>query len=77
MTKKEPTLEEMAEQISDLQTQLSDMKKAYNEKSMLPIILQKKHTLQKQKLYMEIGTFLCRERTLSGGSCYTLLNSIR
>ena len=32
MTSKEPTLEEMAEQISDLQTQLSDMKKAYNEK---------------------------------------------
>ena len=33
MTSKEPTLEEMAEQISDLQTQLSDMKKAYNEQT--------------------------------------------
>mgnify|MGYP003118148786 FL=1 len=32
MTKKEPTLEEMAEQISDLETQLSDMKKAYTDK---------------------------------------------
>ena len=32
MTNKEPTLEEMAEQISDLQTQLSEMKKAYNDK---------------------------------------------
>jgi len=32
MTNKEPTLEEMAEQISDLQTQLLEMKKAYNDK---------------------------------------------
>ena len=42
MTNKEPTLEEMAEQISDLQTQLSEMKKAYNEKKyLLPIMLQR------------------------------------
>ena len=32
MTEKEPTLEEMAEQISMTQKKLADMKKAYHEK---------------------------------------------
>ena len=32
MTEKEPTLEEMAEQIEMTEKQLSDMKKAYHEK---------------------------------------------
>ena len=54
MTNKEPTLEEMAEQISDLQTQLSEMKKAYNDKKYAPIMLQKK-LHKKQKLCMVIG----------------------